>query len=684
MSKRSSRNARPVPMSRNPMLAQRRRTPRFEHLEDRRLLAIDLSLLKDINTAPMSSAPLHFVELDGIAYFTATNPTYGRELWRSDGSVEGTWIVKDVQPGSGDGLHEFFSTLTVVGDLLFFQASDGTHGPELWATDGTAVGTRLVKDIQSGPDGSQPNYLVDLNGTLLFTASDAAGSTLWKSDGTAEGTVLVKAVGSDPFSSVRYLKAVGGTLFFVGDDQVVGGELWKSDGTTEGTTLVKDIRPGRAATELENLTDVNGKLYFSANDGASGRELWKSDGTAAGTVMVKDIRPGLPSTISNSGATAFFTDLAGILYFVADDGVAGSELWKSDGTESGTVLVKDIRVGATGSFPRQLANVAGTLFFSANNGATGFELWRSDGTAAGTNLVKDISPGSESGVIGDVLVNIDGTIFFPARDGVTGLELWRSDGTADGTFRLKDIASGPSSSILFRSYLNIANVAGMLFFGASDGSSGEEVWTSDGTAEGTVKVKDIWAGTGSSLTLFPQFASGQALFTDVAGTLFCRSPDPSGVDQLWKSDGTPTGTVMMRDVATHIARAPSNLIGIGGTLFFTGFDSINGEELWKTDGTALGTALVKVTAFGASSGPRNLTRVGESIYFTVWDGAGHGLWKSDGTAAGTSLVKIISPSNPFAVKDTVDVNGTLFFTLDDGVHGADFGRVMAHPKARSW
>jgi ELWxxDGT repeat protein len=236
--------------------------------------------------------------------------------------------------------------------------------------------------------------MIALNDTLYFVAEDPVhGIELWKSDGTEAGTVLVKDISPGPRSSYpAFLTDVAGTLFFVAEDPVHGRELWKSDGTEAGTVLVKDIRPGAGSglpvhPSHGNLTAVGKTLFFAADDGAHGLELWKSDGTAAGTVLVKDIRPGPEGSRLIFGMGPM-VDVNGTLYFAADDGAHGRELWKSDGTEAGTVLVKDIKPGPEGSGPSSLANVNGTLFFAARDGAH-LKLWTSDGTAAGTVPVKE-------------------------------------------------------------------------------------------------------------------------------------------------------------------------------------------------------------------------------------------------------------------------------------------------------
>jgi len=134
--------------------------------------------------------------------------------------------------------------------------------------------------------------------------------------------------------------------------------------------------------------------------------------------MVQDIVPGpgssVPYNLRRVGST---------LFFAAADNVAGTELWKTDGTTAGTALVSDIFPGSDGSNPQSLLDVNGTLFFTANDGVNGYELWRSDGTLAGTALVADIAPGAaSSNPDGPVLA--PGHVFFTADDGSTGRELW--------------------------------------------------------------------------------------------------------------------------------------------------------------------------------------------------------------------------------------------------------------------
>ncbi|HNU13255.1 MAG TPA: hypothetical protein PKI55_02275, partial [Chitinophagaceae bacterium] len=185
---------------------------------------------------------------------------------------------------------------------------------------------------------------------------------------------------------------MNGFAYFTADDGVNGHELWRTDGTEAGTSLVKDINPGISGIVTSGsatLVEMNGFLYFAATTTANGNELWKTDGTSAGTVMVKDINPGTTGT-----TLANLVVINNVLYFSATTSASGSELWKSDGTDAGTVLVKDINTGSASSTPQNFVNVNGTLFFTAITAANGRELWKSDGTTAGTVLAKDINAGT--------------------------------------------------------------------------------------------------------------------------------------------------------------------------------------------------------------------------------------------------------------------------------------------------
>ncbi|MFN8357692.1 MAG: ELWxxDGT repeat protein [Spirosomataceae bacterium] len=452
-------------------------------------------------------------------------------------------------------------------------------------------------------------------------------------------------------SPLRWLKSVA-SIFFLACLLLVS----TTSPLLAQTTLVKDIYAGSGGSAApQKFAVIGSTLYFVATDATNGQELWKSDGTAAGTVLVKDINPSGDSYAAN------LTVMGNTLYFRAYDATNGSELWKSDGTAAGTVLVKDINPGSDGSFAENLTVLGSTLYFQAYDATNGKELWKSDGTAAGTVLVKDIRPGSNHSSP-NYLTVLGSTLYFQADNGTNGVELWKSDGTAAGTVLVKDIRPGSGDSYA----ANLTVMGSTLYFRAYDATNGSELWQSDGTAAGTVLVKDIRPGSGGS---FPDYLAV------MGSTLYFQADDGTNGVELWKSDGTAAGTVLVKDILSGSNGSyPLNLTVLGSTLYFLADDATNGSELWKSDGTAAGTVLVKDINPGRNnSSPENLTVLGSTLYFRADDGTnGIELWKSDGTAAGTVLVKDIRPgrNGSYAVNLTV-MGSTLYFAADDGTNGTE-------------
>jgi ELWxxDGT repeat protein len=394
----------------------------------------------------------------------------------------------------------------------------------------------------------------------------------------------------------------------------------------ESVVLVKDL--GAFGSAPNYLTVLNSDLIFVADDGVNGFELWKTDGTDAGTVLLKDIRPG-----SSSSGILEVTAVGSTVFFRANDGVSGDELWKTDGTAAGTVMVKDIRPGASGSTLGVFHNYNGTLLFSASDGTNGTELWKSDGTAAGTVML-EIDPGSgSSSPIG--FVNFNGKAYFAATTFTGGRELWSTDGTQAGTTAVVDIAAGSASGLSLSPGAAVSN--GMLFFAAAGTGFGVELWKSDGTGGGTSQVLDIV--TGSS-------GSSPDTLIDLNGVLLFTAQDPTNGRALWKSDGTAGGTSLVSDISPDLNNPViAEIVVADGVAYFRAFNVALGTELWRSNGTPAGTFNVKdIYPGGNSANVSSIAAINGTIYFTANDGVvGVEPWKSDGTAAGTVRIQDVKP-----------------------------------------
>jgi ELWxxDGT repeat protein len=508
----------------------------------------------------------------------------------------------------------------------------------------------LIKDINTVQDPNWMEYskAVDCNGMLYFTSN----FDLWRTNGLSSGTVLLKKFYFiDPFSDMI---SYAGAVFFFASQNGEGMELWRSKGASYSTVRLKDIRPGELGGDISQLT-VSGKfLFFVANNGANGKELWRTDGTSAGTVMVKDI-------LAKGGSSnpAFLRDVNGVLFFAANDGVNGYELWKSDGTAEGTVMVKDIKTGSRlSSSPGQITNANGIAFFTADDGVTGRELWKSDGSAAGTLLVKDFVPGAGSGNYRN-LTGVGNRLFFSANDKVHGEEVWKSDGTSASTVMVKDLYPGGvtkqiSGVVIYEPALrNFTSIYGKLYFTAF-GPDGYYFWKTDGTAEGTVPLKDanIYGGT------------HDAFFTPYNGSvIFVDGPREQENDihsyKIQKED--PAGaisTLATLFMGDFYSSAVPFLVYSNNAVYFTGRKTLaDGYALFKNTGTAASTQLVADTYVASfSSDPSDFVKIGDNIYFTAFDGVASGVWKTNGTSAGTVLIKRFE-----AIQSLTNVNGQLFF-----------------------
>ncbi|MGN6616210.1 MAG: ELWxxDGT repeat protein [Ilyomonas sp.] len=456
-------------------------------------------------------------------------------LWVTDGTPAGT--AKLNVTVTVDESRE----VAVLNNKVYFSGNTAANGSELWVTDGTAAGTMLVKDIQPGAAASLPSDLYVFNNAIYFFATTTAnGTELWKSDGTTIGTVMLKDINAGAngsYGSSANFFDNNNILYFSADDGSHGNELWKTNGTTAGTVLVKDINPGSKTSDISNLTAYNTSVVFTADDGTHGAEPWITNGTTAGTTLIKDL-----VTIPTIGSTpSQFMVFKNKVLFMSIDLLSGSgALYSTDGTSGGTTLLKNL-------FGLLINGIVmnNKLYFAADDGSHGTEIWSTDGTAAGTTLFYDINSGensSECFFLPDYsgTTNIEfgnsnlynGKIFFIANDGSHGTELWITDGTLANTKMVKDINPGGGSSYDENGNTLYFYSKQGLYFSANDGSSGNELWKSDGTAVGTTRVIDLNSGAKSSNPALIAYLNNHLLFAADNGD------NANGFTDLYRLDAT--------------------------------------------------------------------------------------------------------------------------------------------------
>lgn len=410
----------------------------IEALSAREMLAADFASIKEFPTRTILGDifPTELVSTGNQAFFVAETPDSGPQLWRTDGTTEGTIVLtmSNAFDPFTPGLQATF--LEPINSKLIFPGYSEFEGTELWITDGTPNGTKPIKDLTLGPDSTSFGAFVVHGDTFYFTTRYVDAMELWKTDGTPSGTIKLKTFEALA-TEYNQLAVLGDTTFFVADDSTHGIELWKTDGSVAGTVLVEDIVEGSFDARITELAVIDDYLFFNAsglNTGGlwkvglsdsppvqiktetneeglpvwtpkrlftgpdalyllveepNGESLWRSDGTSNGTTKIKEF-----SSNPQHEVISDWTVVGANAFFVANDGVSGPELWITDGTIDGTRLVKDIAVGSSGSQPRELSVAGGQLYFSAIDGQLGRELWTTDGTSEGTQVVYDANVGS--------------------------------------------------------------------------------------------------------------------------------------------------------------------------------------------------------------------------------------------------------------------------------------------------
>ncbi|MCC6000756.1 MAG: hypothetical protein JJU19_07815, partial [Pararhodobacter sp.] len=576
--------------------------------------------------------------------------------------------------------------------LVFFTADDGTHGRELWVTDGTPGGTRMI-DINPGPQGSWPSHFAVLpDGRVVFQASDAGieqhRTELFVSDGTDDGTFMVRNIGGIGFNGEpRFMTplADGRIVFSAADGRRPaeghsGRELWITDGTAAGTELLKDINPGARNGGWANNSDPsqfqvlgNGKVVFFADDGVHGREPWVTDGTPEGTFMLRDLTPGPEGTTGFSSNTRLL-----------DDGrLLINNAYVTDGTREGTVPY-DPEPAPDPEFPRQPdlfgrginqdaypvervsfpVGLSETRSLFAANGAQkisadrfqGFELVEKVPESAGTFSFQIFAEhGSRFAMM---ISGPDGSVF---RSGSAHRSLFGDDPDANANTSIsvpvQDLGDGPIVISAMAPAVRVTN------------DQDARISVTYSGANGSVTQESIHFSAPGTRWMAPSFETMQALgdgpisvsavrgevrdegnttrtinlryeLTDFHGVI------PTG-RELWVTDGTEAGTRMIADILPGaIGSDVSNFMRfLDGRVLFSAVDGTPPEagepaaSLWITDGTSGGT--IKLSDGVGQIDPSMINRDPISPgqdKLVILSRGGNALWVTDGTPAGTDRI----------------------------------------------
>ncbi|MGE3174864.1 MAG: hypothetical protein AB7O97_19705 [Planctomycetota bacterium] len=553
---------------------------------------------------------------NGAVYFFGGPRHQQPGLWRTDGTAAGTLLVR----GGLEAVPALRAFEPGPGGLLYFVARDAARGAELWRTDGTGAGTDVVVDLVPGPGDGVPGLLpppvpTELRaaaGLLFFPGrtADTAPFRLWRTDGTASGTAPVSA-GAGGAQPLR-MEAVNGLLVYcVAGPGAVDGSLWRTDGTAAGTAaLLSD----RAITDHA----VVGARYAFVTVSPLGDELFATDG--AGLWLVADVRSGAAGSVPLLLGSA-----GGQLFFAADDGVFGRELWRTDGSPGSADLVADLTPGASGAAFAPLGARPGSLWFAMTAAGFGLEPWRVDPVTLVVEPVGDLRPGPEPSTPRSAVALGSGMLLV-ADDGTGDARPFASDGTPAGTAPLRPLRPAASSPRDF------ASSRGLAFFTADDGVVGREPWVSDGTPGGTARLADTVPGpTGLPAARFVAFADA-TWFTAGGG--------------LWRSDGTPAGTRLEVPGTFGV-----ELTAAGDALYLT-----TANALLRSDGTAAGTA----TLLALNVAPTALTAMGDQLVFAAADPLLLRVFRTDGSAAGTTEVFRAGGNPPVLLDVAADADHVWF------------------------
>lgn len=559
----------------------------------------------------------------------------GRFAFHSNTQADSLWVTDGTGPGTRrlqlTGPYHDLSQFAVLGDRVLFELTNEYETGDLWLTDGTPAGTFFL--ARGGPiwshyygwagtlDGARAN------GRLVFEALvDTEGisrAAVLSSDGSPGSLRELARFEIGKSSYPQQLLPLRDRLLV---QTCVGTalELHAVRGTETELLLSQPYESSCGGPTLSyRYAALDDRAALLVNVATEGSGLWGTDGTPAGTALL------IPPTATSSPADVvrFGDRFAAWVYVQTGTPEFGSQLWVSDGTPAGTAKLLDLPAGIE---MYRLTGIDGKLYFydAVQEGNTFWmQPWVSDGTAAGTRQLTSIKAGTPDLVFTEAA----GKVFFRLTPQGGKTEIWSTDGTPAGTHPAVTAASGMLDPKI------LTGAGGRLYFAArrADDPKGPlHPWVSDGTDAGTAQLAGVAIADGE---LEYYFAPGeQPGFTEAGGRVYFGAADPAHGDELWSTDGTPEGTALVKDIAPgRLGSYPRSLVAWHGRLYFRAREVPNGMELWTSDGTAEGTRLVQDIAEGPSwSTPRELTVAAGSLYFSAYDGEhGRELWELPAAAA---------------------------------------------------
>jgi ELWxxDGT repeat protein len=501
-------------------------------------------LAADVSLGPAGSNPQDFTPCGGQVFFAAT-ADYGEELYKLDSTTGDFSLVKDIYPGTESSN---ITGMLSYNDEVYFNARWSSEVSAASKSDGTASGTHYFST--SNGQSSYPLYGTNINGTLFFTAQTHSNGPrdIWKSSGTTQSTRLAVNSTDGGVGSLNYLEfaELNGDTYFIAPNNAADEYLWKIEGTSTSPVQVKQINPINVVYyPPHKLMAMDGKLYFFTSENAGGMQLWSSDGTALGTQLVKHFTAQPYQSINILKVKV----LDNKLFFTVYRSPKIQELWQSDGTTNGTTLFTNLTSWGLGfdNYPTDLNQFDSLIYFSAFD-SIDFKktLWRTNGTTSGTSLLKKFDTYLGNNYLHE-MAKLNDQLFFSAYDSAHGDEIWYTNGSSNSTYLLKDISTGSTSS----SPYGFTTAADKVFFIANTAAVGTELWVADGLTHHTKLLKDITPGPASSELRQMTPCNGQLIFS---------AYDPEHGWELWITDGTRparTWSPIFRAMALSFSAAPT-------------------------------------------------------------------------------------------------------------------------------